>query len=151
MILKLGLTPESIGRCRADMLANASETKVVGLHSLSELENATSDYAFSKNSVLKIHSNVPEHFPKFQACNTPICPLEMNWDKRSNHSVDATCHNLIKSVIDGAEGHYQASQLINLIEKVAGLSISILTRHRRIGLAVERARNTGSKMEKDLG
>ncbi len=93
----------------------------------------------------------PEHCPKFQTCNAPICPLDAIWHKRSNHIEDATCFYLLESVKHGAKAHFQVALLGELYAVIVAARADISTSHKRIAVKLESAKRTGSRMTRKFG
>lgn len=101
------------------------------------------------------YSNTPkltmESCPKFHKCNSPICPLDAIWHKRSNHKEDSTCFYLIESVKHDAEAHFKVAQLGELYELICHVRSDISIRHNRIAAKLESAKKTGSRMIRKFG
>ena len=89
--------------------------------------------------------------PKFQGCSAPICPLDADWRKRSNHSEDKTCFYLLEGVKDGAERHFHDAQQGELYQAIRQVTPAILSRHSRIKSKVESAATAGSRMARKFG
>jgi len=88
----------------------------------------------------------PEHCPKYQSCNAPICPLDAKRHKRANTSDDATCFYLLESVKHGAKAHFQVALLGELYGVIVRARADIATSHKRIAAKLESAKKTGSRM-----
>ena len=84
--------------------------------------------------------------PKFQSCTAPICPVDSAWVQRFNHKEDPTCFYLSESVKHGSKALFQGAGLEELREGIHRLSPAIAKRHPRIQRALERAKQTGSRM-----
>lgn len=84
--------------------------------------------------------------PKFQSCNAPVCPIDSAWDRRFNHKEGSTCFYLSESVKYGSQALFQGAGLGELYEVIRRETHAIVERHPRIRRALERARQTGSRM-----
>lgn len=95
--------------------------------------------------------NTPGSCPKFQGCNTPICPLDAEWQKRTNHKEDATCFYLTESVKHNAKTHFEVAGLAWLYENILSVRQNITNAHARINQVLQRAQHTGSRMIRKVG
>lgn len=84
--------------------------------------------------------------PKYQTCNAPVCPVDPDWHKRSNCSEDPTCFYLTESVKHGAQAVFEGAGLGELFAEIHRQAQPISDRHPRIRRALERAKETGSRM-----
>ena len=84
--------------------------------------------------------------PKFQSCNAPVCPLDPVWGQRFTHKEDSTCFYLSESVKCRSQALFEGAGLEELREVIHRISPAIATRHPRIQRALERAKQTGSRM-----
>ncbi len=89
---------------------------------------------------------IPENCPKYLKCNVPVCPLDVDWQKRVLISEDPTCFYLTESVKDNAEIIFQGAGLAALYLEMIRAYPLITARHPRIKNALERAKLTGSRM-----
>jgi hypothetical protein len=84
--------------------------------------------------------------PKYQSCNAPVCPLDPAWTQCLNANDDPTCFYLCESVKDGSQALFQGAGLEELYESIHSVTPAIVDRHPRIRKALERAKQTGSRM-----
>ena len=105
----------------------------------------------SNSQVLKQSYHAPEHCPKFQTCNAPICPLDANWDRRTHHSEDASCFYLIESVKHNAQANFEVALPSGFYQTILTARSNILVRHTRLNYILERAKLTGSRMVRKVG
>jgi hypothetical protein len=87
-----------------------------------------------------------ESCPRWERCNAPICPLDPSWQRRVLHRDDPTCFYLTESVKLGAEANFEARGLGALYQAMVEATPGIRSRHRRIEKALDRAKNSGSKL-----
>ncbi len=92
----------------------------------------------------------PENCPKFLECNAPICPLDVDWQKRVLIKEDATCFYLTESVKQDAEAVFKAAGLGVLYLEMVRAYQPITSRWERVKNALARAKLTGSRMTKTL-
>jgi hypothetical protein len=63
-----------------------------------------------------------------------------------NSNEDATCFYLCESVKHGSQALFQGAGLVELYEAIHRATPAIVDRHPRIRKALERAKQTGSRM-----
>lgn len=90
----------------------------------------------------------PTKCPKFNRCNSPICPLDRDWHLRVNKNEDSICYYLIESVKDGAVGRFERAQLGVMYQIIVSLRGEISVRFKRIARKLQRASKTSSRMER---
>jgi hypothetical protein len=88
----------------------------------------------------------PESCPRFLKCNAPICPLDLDWQKRVLLNEDPTCFYLTESVKHGAENVVEGAGLENLYEAMVRAYLPITAWHARIRKALERSKLSGFRM-----
>ena len=88
--------------------------------------------------------------PKFQSCNASVCPVDLEWNKRSTHEADPTCFYLSEAVKDGSQAQFEGAGLRELYGVIHRQAPEIKTCHPRIKRALERAALTGSRMTRRL-
>ncbi len=86
------------------------------------------------------------HCPKYQTCNAPVCPIDPAWARRLNRKEDSTCFYLCESVKHGSRALFEGAGLGELYEAIHRATPDIVDRHTRIRRALERAKQTGSRM-----
>lgn len=86
--------------------------------------------------------------PRFQNCNAPICPLDVNWHKRSNLRDDSTCFYLLESVKDGARTNFEGAQLGMMYERILTVRGDIESSNKRIKSKLESAEKSTSRMKR---
>ena len=89
--------------------------------------------------------------PKFHTCNAPICPLDLEWQKRKHTGEDRVCFYLIESQKTDAKAIFEGGgkgYLYNLITKVVQ---PISNHYSHIKHALLKAKKTGSRMTKVFG
>lgn len=84
--------------------------------------------------------------PKYQSCNAPVCPIDPAWARRLNSNEDPICFYLCESVKHGSQALFQGAGLEELYESIHRVTRAIVDRHSRIKNALERAKQTGSRM-----
>jgi len=85
---------------------------------------------------------------KYQGCNAPICPLDHDWVKRSMRSEDAVCFYLSEYVKGGAEARFRGRGLGWLYDRITEVNSEIAAKHRRIHRGQERAKVSGSRIDR---
>jgi hypothetical protein len=88
--------------------------------------------------------------PRFDKCSAPICPLDPYWQKRVLLHDDPTCYYLTESVKGNAEAVFRSRGLAKLYLAMVEVTPTICSRHRRIEVALERAKLSGSRMARDF-
>lgn len=86
--------------------------------------------------------------PKWHSCSAPICPLDGNWANRSIQSEDAICFYLSEAVKDGAEARFEGAGLGEIYFWVREVLPGVLSSSGRMRRAIERARASGSRMDR---
>ena len=84
--------------------------------------------------------------PKFQSCNAPVCPIHPAWVRRLNRKEASTCFYLCESVKHGSHALFQGAGLEEVYKVVYQATPVIVERHPRIRRALDRAKQTGSRM-----
>lgn len=88
--------------------------------------------------------------PRYESCNANICPLDPEWHKRKNLKEDATCFYLSESVKHGAKALFDERGLGYLFERIEAIAPAICSKHARIRNALNRAKESGSRIAKGL-
>ena len=84
--------------------------------------------------------------PKYERCSSPICPLDPDWRRRNMLNDESVCFYLSESVKNGARNVFEGAGLGELYEVVVLASPFISATYPRIYRALERAKQTGSRM-----
>ena len=92
----------------------------------------------------------PNQCPKFLGCNSPVCPLDVDWKRRVLINEDSTCFYLTESVKHSAESVFQGAGLERLYTEIVRVCPAITERHPRIRKALERAKLSGSRMTRSI-
>ena len=121
---------------------DATQTASSKTHTLNDTSNS---------QVFKHSYNTPEYCPKFKTCNAPICPLDAQWEHRTQHNEDATCFYLIESVKYNAQAHFEEYLPYEFYEAIVIARSDMLVRHTRLKYVLEKAKLTGSRMIRKVG
>jgi hypothetical protein len=91
------------------------------------------------------------HCPKYQQCYAPICPLDEKWQKRKHISGDRVCFYLTEAQKPNAEAVFEGQGLGYLYEVMVRHAPAISQRHHTIKTALDKAKNTSSRMARKIG
>jgi hypothetical protein len=94
------------------------------------------------------HPNENITCPKFNRCDSPICPLDKDWRKRTNTNEDTTCYYLIESIKSGAEERFKRAQLEGMYQLIVSIRGDISSCFKRIARKLQLASKTSSRMER---
>ena len=89
--------------------------------------------------------------PKFQKCNAPICPIDPEWQKRKHISGDRVCFYLTEAQKPNAIAVFEVQGLGYLYEAMVIHTPEISQRHHTIKTALDKAKNTSSRMTRKIG
>ena len=92
----------------------------------------------------------PRDCPKFNKCNTTICPLDKDWRLRDCLREDATCFYLLESVKEGSRTHFEGAQLGVLYEMILEVRGEIASAHKRIRRKLISAAKSASRMTRSF-
>jgi malate/lactate dehydrogenase len=92
----------------------------------------------------------PQSCPRWDKCSVSICPLDPDWNKRVLMRDDSTCYYLTESVKQGAAAIFRSRGLGELYAVIAEATPAICSRHRRIETALNRAKESGSRMNREF-
>lgn len=84
--------------------------------------------------------------PKWGKCSAPICPLDADWHKRIQLGSEPVCYYLSEYVKPDAQGTFEQSGKRELFEAISTVAQPMIARWPRIRLALERAKETGSRL-----
>ena len=84
--------------------------------------------------------------PKWDKCNSPVCPLDPDWERRVMLSEDSVCFYLAEAVKADAEAVFMRRGLGELFKVVSEHVQPMSSRWGRIRRALERAKGTGSRI-----
>jgi hypothetical protein len=88
--------------------------------------------------------------PKWHSCSAPACPLDSLWAKRTTQSDDPVCFYLSESVKDGAEARFERAGLGEMYRRIGEVAPKLVLASTRVGRALERARLSGSRMDRNF-
>jgi hypothetical protein len=88
----------------------------------------------------------PKHCPKWEKCNAPICPLDLDNLKRVMQNDDAVCFYLIEAVKTDAVAIFKGAGREELFELVSQAIPTLSGRWGRIRRKLEGAKLTGCRM-----
>jgi hypothetical protein len=86
--------------------------------------------------------------PKFERCSANICPLDPDWPLRTHGTGDRVCFYLLEAVKNGSEARFKAIPTEDMLQGVLGALPAICSRWASIRTTVERARTSGSRMDR---
>lgn len=86
--------------------------------------------------------------PKWNTCSAAICPLDEKFSKRTHLDDDRVCFFLTESIKIDAETNFKGRGLTSLYKCMQEATPHIICLHPRINRALERARQTGSRMNR---
>lgn len=86
--------------------------------------------------------------PRFERCNAAICPLDPEWERRTHSTGDAVCFYLLEAVKHGSETRFELCTTGNMRSEVLRPLPDICSRWSAIRITVDRARTTGSRMDR---
>lgn len=89
--------------------------------------------------------------PKYQQCSAPICPLDEKWQKRKHISGDRICFYLAEAQKRSAKIDFEVRGLGYLYEVMERHTPEISQRHHSIKTALDKAKNTSSRMARKIG
>lgn len=84
--------------------------------------------------------------PKWEKCNSPVCPLDPDWEKRKMLDNDSVCYYQTESVKDNAHATFERRGLSCLYAVITKATPPICARWPRIRRALERATSYGSRL-----
>ena len=87
--------------------------------------------------------------PRFEKCSAPICPLDPDWQKCTLMNTDPVCYYQTEHAKTDAKAVFEGRGLSWLFELVSKPTPSICYKWGRIRRAVERAKQSGSKMGRE--
>jgi hypothetical protein len=88
--------------------------------------------------------------PKFLRCNAPICPLDPDWQLRKHLPGDPVCGLAQEVVKDGSEARLSSNVSGETLAEVLRVLPEMTSRWGRIKSAVERAKTSGSRMDRRI-
>ena len=90
--------------------------------------------------------------PKYETCNAPVCPIDVNNNNYipTHLDEDSVCYYLIESVKDISRTHFQGDQLIQMLEIIDSVRDRISDRHSRISRKLKSAKNSESRMARRI-
>lgn len=88
----------------------------------------------------------PNDCPKFETCSAPICPLDADWHRRTHLRGESVCLFLLESVKDGAEARLGCITAREVYLAAVAARPAIVARYGHVRRALERARDTGSRI-----
>lgn len=91
-----------------------------------------------------------ETCPKFQRCSAPVCPLDLNWWKACHLKHERICFYLCESQKGDSEAILRGRGLGNLYQIMVEVTPGISLRWATIRKALEKAKNTSSRINKKL-
>lgn len=86
--------------------------------------------------------------PRWQRCSANICPLDPEWEQRTHGAGDTICFYLLEAVKTGSEQRFQANATGEMRQRVLGPLPALMSRWAAIRSAVDRAKTTGSRMDR---
>lgn len=89
--------------------------------------------------------------PKYQKCYAPICPLDEKWQKRKHISGDRICFYLPEAQKANAKTVFEVRGLGYLYDVMLRHAPEISQRHHTIKTALDKAKNTSSRMTRTIG
>jgi hypothetical protein len=92
------------------------------------------------------HEATPEHCPRFDHCDAPICPLDRNWLKRRHVDRDPVCLYLRESVKPNARANLAPHLRGELVAVVFNTAPAIIAAQGDIRRRLARASNQASKL-----
>jgi hypothetical protein len=90
----------------------------------------------------------PTSCPRFSRCSAPICPLDLEWGKRTVLNNESVCFYLLEHAKEASKDRFRRRGLWELYEVIGGVLPDQSSKWRRIARAYERAKASGSRLEK---
>jgi hypothetical protein len=87
--------------------------------------------------------------PKYEGCSAPVCPLDPSWRLRSHGTGDPICFYMLESVKPGSRERFEARAIGGMLPAIRGAIPDITSRWASIKYTVERAKGTGSRMDRE--
>ncbi len=87
----------------------------------------------------------PQDCPRYDRCSANVCPMDVQWRKRSHVRGDEVCFFLTESVKPNADANF-ASLAVGWVLEVVTPVLTDPALPRDITAALERARLSGSKI-----
>lgn len=84
--------------------------------------------------------------PKFQTCSAAICPLDSEWQLRSNQNFDRICFYLAESVKINAKAIFDKQGIGHLFKVMSVVRQEIITAHPRVKDVLKRSSVTSSRL-----
>lgn len=88
---------------------------------------------------------------RFNGCSANICPLDGDWQKRVHHNGERVCFYLIEAQKANAKAVFDTCGRGYLYTLMQEATQAIITRHYHIKITLERAKKTGSRMDRKIG
>lgn len=84
--------------------------------------------------------------PRYQTCSAPICPLDIDWQKRVNCNEDPICFYLSQSVKHDARSDFERAGLGNLFEAIQSQRDLISAHFKRLKRKLDQAKLSPSRL-----
>lgn len=88
--------------------------------------------------------------PKWQRCGANVCPLDPERQRRTHGPGDTICFYLLEAVKPGSEKRFELCATEDLRQGVLDPLPEMSSRWSAIRIAVERAKTTGSRLDRRL-
>lgn len=85
--------------------------------------------------------------PKFKKCNAPVCPLEIEWQKRKHVSGDKCCFYLLETAKVNAEANFEGAGLGDAYKVIQVVKREVLNSSGTINRTYERAKETATRLK----
>ena len=82
----------------------------------------------------------PDDCPKFQTCNSPVCPLDPGWPGTAHLEGEPVCRYLLASGKEGAADHFGDDAVFGV---VLGLAPAMAARFGAIRREMEKSSRSG--------
>jgi hypothetical protein len=86
--------------------------------------------------------------PRWQKCGANLCPLDPEWQRRTHGAGDTVCFYLLEAVKPGSEERFKGCPTEGFRDAVLRPLADMSARWSAVRRAVERAKVTGSRMDR---